>query len=84
MKHFVFGLLFLFSITLCGQDLLSGQAPIDRKMKSVDSTVLRNIIDKSEVETIDSFYRIGKTIVIDNNDGWEWLKDEEGQDIEEF
>ena len=32
----------------CAQDLLAKQAPVDRKMKAVDSMILKKIIEQEE------------------------------------
>ena len=41
----------LVVIPAAGQDLLANQAPIDRKMKAVDSIQLQKLIEAEEVET---------------------------------
>lgn len=56
MKRFVktlfIGALFAISATqVMGQDLLARQAPIDRKMKAVDTIMLRNIAAREEMES---------------------------------
>ena len=41
----------LTTIPLMGQDLLARQAPIDRKMKAVDSVALQRLIDIENYES---------------------------------
>ena len=41
----------LATLPVTGQDLLARQAPIDRKMKAVDSLMLRQLIERDEWET---------------------------------
>lgn len=40
----------LISVPSMGQDLLARQAPVDRKLKAVDSVALRNLIQHEEME----------------------------------
>ena len=52
-----FTVLLSATTTLSAQDLLAKQAPIDRKMKSVDSVTLHRLIMKEEVmDAIESLY----------------------------
>lgn len=44
----VTGLLTLASLSASAQDLLARQAPVDRKMKAVDTLALRNIIQREQ------------------------------------
>lgn len=43
-------LLTLSSVPVVGQDLLARQAPVDRRMKTVDTLMLRNITAREEME----------------------------------
>lgn len=43
-------MLTLASLPLSAQDLLARQAPVDRKMRAVDTLALRNIIEREEAE----------------------------------
>ena len=47
----VFSLLFAFCVaaTFFGQDLIARQAPIDRKMKTVDSVSINRVMKRAEV-----------------------------------
>lgn len=85
MKIVVVCILLCIYAQLYGQDLIAPQAPIDRKMRStseVDAfdrpTDVTNNIDKKHYTIIRGI------IVVDNNEGWEWLDDEKGQYIEEY
>ena len=40
----------LFAVPAAGQDLLARQAPVDRKMKSVDTLVLQTIIKRENIQ----------------------------------
>lgn len=52
VKTLFIGALFAISATqVMGQDLLARQAPIDRKMKAVDTIMLRNIAAREEMES---------------------------------
>ena len=52
VKKLFIGALFAISATqVMGQDLLARQAPIDRKMKAVDTIMLRNIAAREEMES---------------------------------
>lgn len=52
VKNLFIGALFAISATqVMGQDLLARQAPIDRKMKAVDTIMLRNIAAREEMES---------------------------------
>lgn len=69
----------LLFITWClsshiyGQDLISRKAPIDRKLKLIDSIAL----DKKQKESSTvSYSKQGDIIVIDKKDNWEWLQTE--------
>ena len=44
----------LASSPVMGQDLLARQAPIDRKMKAVDTVALRNIIQREQAQSLSS------------------------------
>ena len=46
----VTSLLTLTSVTAAAQDLLARQAPIDRRMKTVDTLMLKNITAREELE----------------------------------
>ncbi len=47
LKSFSIAALFLAAATpVCAQDLLARQAPVDRKMKALDTIALRHIIDR--------------------------------------
>ena len=51
IKTLTISVLFAVSATpVMGQDLLARQAPVDRKMKTVDTIMLRNIIVREEAE----------------------------------
>ena len=41
----IFSMLTLSSVVTFGQDLIARQAPIDRKMRAVDSVALQNLIN---------------------------------------
>ena len=43
-------LLTLSAVPVVGQDLLARQAPVDRRMKTVDTLMLRNITAREEME----------------------------------
>ena len=51
-KTMVGSLLMLVSTAASAQDLLASQAPVDRKMKNVDSLLLRKFIYNSDVNTL--------------------------------
>ena len=52
IKTLTISVLFAVSATpVMGQDLLARQAPVDRKMKTVDTIMLRNIIVREEAES---------------------------------
>ena len=52
VKTFAISILFAFSTTpAMAQDLLARQAPVDRRMKTVDTIMLRNIITREEAES---------------------------------
>lgn len=44
----------LAATPVMGQDLLARQAPIDRKMKAVDTVALRNIIEREQAQSLSS------------------------------
>ncbi len=44
----------LAAIPVMGQDLLARQAPIDRKMKAVDTVALRHIIQREQAQSLSS------------------------------
>ena len=46
LKFAVIGLMTLLSSNVMGQDLLAKQAPIDRKMRGVDSVALQRLVVK--------------------------------------
>ena len=51
LKTFSIAALFFAAATpVCGQDLLARQAPVDRKMKALDTIALRHIIDRELAE----------------------------------
>lgn len=52
VKAIAFAALFATSaLPVCGQDLLARQAPVDRKMKSLDTLALQNIIKKETAQS---------------------------------
>ena len=51
-KTMVGSLLMLVSTAASAQDLLANQAPVDKKMKNVDSLFLRKFIYNSDVSTL--------------------------------
>ena len=52
VKTIAFAALFATSaLPVCGQDLLARQAPVDRKMKSLDTLALQNIIKKETAQS---------------------------------
>lgn len=52
VKAIAFAALFAISaLPVCGQDLLARQAPVDRKMKSLDTLALQNIIKKETAQS---------------------------------
>lgn len=52
VKAIAFAALFVTSaLPVCGQDLLARQAPVDRKMKSLDTLALQNIIKKETAQS---------------------------------
>lgn len=44
------------ALSLMGQDLIASQAPIDRKLKAVDSVALQRIIDRHEIKDYSYIY----------------------------
>lgn len=52
----IIGLVALISIPVMGQDLLARQAPIDRKMKAVDSVALQKIVRSEQVQAMANIY----------------------------
>lgn len=42
----------LVAVSANGQDLLARQAPVDRKMKAVDTVALRNIIEREQAQSL--------------------------------
>ena len=51
LKTFSIAALFFAGATpVCGQDLLARQAPVDRKMKALDTIALRHMIDRELAE----------------------------------
>ena len=75
MRNPILLFLALFSISTSGQDLLSRQAPVGRKMKAIDSVVLEKTIkDKENYEKV---YKIGSSIIVDDKKGWEWISNED-------
>ena len=49
LKGFVVGAFaFLSGVSAFSQDLIASQAPIDRRLKAVDSVAIQRIIDKTE------------------------------------
>lgn len=81
MKRLVFGFMLCLSAHSYGQDLISRQAPIDRKMKST-STI--SSYDKDTNPETDSIKWIDGTLIVENNEGWEWIQNEKGEYEEEF
>ena len=52
IKIFIFGtLLSIYAGSAFGQDLLARQAPVDRKMKAVDTLILQSIVHKEMVQS---------------------------------
>ena len=49
-KTMVGSLLMLVSTSASAQDLLANQAPVDRKVKNVDSLIIRKFIDYMDVQ----------------------------------
>lgn len=85
MKIVVLGILLCISAQLYGQDLIAPQAPTDRKKSNtsvVDAFDRKKDITNSKDKK--PYNIIRGTIVIDNNEGWEWLDDEIGHYIEEY
>lgn len=68
-------LIFVFADSTYGQDLLAKKAPIDRKMKITDTRSLQRI-DKDDDENVSV---IKTPILVDNNEGWEWIQNEESE-----
>jgi murein DD-endopeptidase MepM/ murein hydrolase activator NlpD len=50
-KVTIVSLFALTAVPVCGQDLLARQAPIDRKMKAVDTLALQDIIAREKAES---------------------------------
>lgn len=75
MRKSVLLFIILFSVSSYGQDLLARQAPIDRKMKDTDSTFLQKIVN--DAEETEKTNKVEIPIIVDNNEGWEWLNDED-------
>ena len=65
----------MFLVRSYGQDMLSRQAPIDRKMKYIDSISLKNLYNDNEQP--DKVYKKENTIIVDDKSGWEWIYNEE-------
>lgn len=70
MRKFLLLLLLIFTTLTFAQDLLSRQAPIDRKMKNVESNILQEV----EVDSVEAVYLVETPILEDNTEGWEWIK----------
>lgn len=75
MRNPILLLFALFSIFIFGQDLMNRQAPVDRRMKAVDSIVLENTIKDKDI--YENVYKIGNSIIVDDKKGWEWIDNEE-------
>ncbi len=75
MRKSVLLFFLLFSISTLAQDLLSRQAPIDRKMREADSIVLEKAV--KDKDNLEKAYKIGSSIIVDDKKGWEWIYNEE-------
>ena len=56
IKAGVIGLMTIFSMPVLGQDLMARQAPIDRKMKAIDSIALERLIRTEQAQNISNLY----------------------------
>lgn len=65
----------MFFVRSYGQDMISRQAPIDRKMKYIDSISLKKSYNGKEQP--EKVYIKGNTIIVDDKSGWEWIYNEE-------
>lgn len=79
MKKFLFVIMIFISVHLYAQDLLSRQAPIDKitKTASISSPSINN-----DTPIKDYLVKNG-VVIIDKNNGWEWLEDDESEYIDE-
>ena len=73
-------LLIQSSIAIIGQDLLARKAPVDRNMKETDSTFINKLVKdakEQESEEIGKVSKIETPIIVDIEEGWEWIQKEE-------
>lgn len=74
MKGFLICLFLCCSFQVSGQDLIARKAPVDRKMKIVTDKSHQNVsVEEDDELEVCNF----SVIVIDNDDDWKWLSEEE-------
>ena len=74
MKVLLFCILLCCSSQAMGQDLIARKAPIDKKIKSTDDNTRQAIANEEETDLNGFRYSV---IVIDNDDDWKWMNEEE-------
>ena len=72
-KLFFISLLISLSVQSFGQDVVPRQAPIDNNRSSVEDSVNNEQGEKSGFTEI--------PIIIDSNEGWEWIDNEEAEHV---
>ena len=72
-KLFLISLLISSSVQIFGQDVVPRQAPIDNNRSSVEDSVNNEQGEKSGFTEI--------PIIIDSNEGWEWIDNEEAEHV---
>lgn len=72
-------LIFVFAASSYGQDLLAKKAPVDRKMRIADTRSLQRI----DVDDDENVPVVKTPILVDNNEGWEWIQNEESEKHDE-
>ena len=71
-KLFLISLLISLSVQIFGQDVVPRQAPIDNK-PSIEDSIKNYKDDNPETTKI--------PIIIDSTEGWEWIDNEEAEDV---
>ena len=71
-KLFLISLLISSSVQIFGQDVVPRQAPIDN-MSSIEDSMKNYKDDNPEITKI--------PIIIDSTEGWEWIENEEAEDV---
>lgn len=74
MRKTVLIILLLLSISTYGQDIIARSAPVDRKMKVIDTTFFHKPV--TDTEKPEETNKIEIPIIIDNKEGWEWIQNE--------